>query len=177
MGTREVKLECVGEKSAVDSSDLVCSFIHNHLRPKSSGRVTHDSHKLQTKAINHSTRHYMNHRELDSDQPIHVPLLRVLSFPPPDGISALSPLARRRAPYLPTTRVRMDNASCNVLFMFCTATRILRRLVIVRTAIVSIKPFKRRPVCEAAQIAVRHEARTLCGGDELYRSWPYERPN
>ena len=104
MGTREVKLERAGEKSAVDSSDLVCSFIHNiihnHLRPKSSGRVTHDSLKLQTKAINHSTRHYMNRRELDSDQPIHVPLLRVLSFPPPDGINALSPLARRRAPHL-----------------------------------------------------------------------------
>ena len=66
-------------------------FVHlllNHLRP---GHVTHDSHALQTKAINHSTCHYMNSRELDSDQPIHVPLLRVLSFPPSDGISALSP--------------------------------------------------------------------------------------
>ena len=61
MGTQEVKLERAGEKSAVDSSDPVCSFIHN--RPKSSGRVTHDSHKLQTKAIHHSTRHYMNRRD------------------------------------------------------------------------------------------------------------------
>ena len=106
MGTQEVKLERAGEKSAVDSSDPVCSFIHNiiihnHLRPKSSGHVTHDSHKLQTKAINHSTRRYMNRRELQSDQPIHVPLLRVLSFPPSDGISAL---AMRRAPHLATTR-------------------------------------------------------------------------
>ena len=25
--------------------------------------------------------------------------------------------------------------------------------------------FKRRPLCEAAQIAVRREARALCGGD------------
>ena len=56
MGTQEVELECAGEKSAVDGSDPVCSFIHNiihhnihHIRPKSSGRVTHDSHKLQTK--------------------------------------------------------------------------------------------------------------------------------
>ena len=65
-------------------------FIY-HLRPKSSGHVTHESHNLQTKAINHSTRHYMNRRELESDQPIHVPLLRVLSFPPSDGLSALSP--------------------------------------------------------------------------------------
>ena len=34
-------------------------------------------------------------------------------------------------------------------------------------SIASIKPFKRRPVCEAAQIAERHEARALCGGDYL----------
>ena len=79
--------------SAVDSSNPVCSFIHNihHIRPKSSGRVTHDSHKLQTKAIHHSTRHYMNRRELESDLPIHVPLLCVLSFPPSAALSALSP--------------------------------------------------------------------------------------
>ena len=44
MGTQEVKLERAGEKNAVDSSDPVCSFIHNihhniihnHLCPKSS---------------------------------------------------------------------------------------------------------------------------------------------
>ena len=64
MGTHEVELERTGEKIAVNGSDPVCSFIHNiiiHIiRPKSSGRVTHDSHKLQIKAINHSTRHYMN---------------------------------------------------------------------------------------------------------------------
>ena len=69
MGTQEVKLERAGEKSAVDGSDPVCSFNHHNInlhiiRPKSSGRVTHDSHKLQTKAIHHSTRHYMNRREL-----------------------------------------------------------------------------------------------------------------
>ena len=79
----------------VDGSDPVCSFIHNiHniiICPKSSGHVTHDSHKLQTKAIHHSTRHYMNRRELESDQPIHLPLLRVLSFPPSAALSALSP--------------------------------------------------------------------------------------
>ena len=167
MGT---KLERTGEKSTVDGSDPVCSFIHhhhhhnihNHFRPKSSRSVTHDSHKLQTKAINHSTRRYMNRRELQSDQPIHVPLLRVLSCPPSDGISVL---ARRRAPHLATKCTHKDNASCNVLFMFCTATRMQRRRVIARTAIASIKPFKRRPVCEAAQIVVMHEARALCGGD------------
>ena len=94
MRTREVKLERVGEKSMVDSSDtsfVHLSIIYNHLCPKSSGRVTHDSHKLQTKAINHSTHHYMNRRKLESDQPIHVPLLRVVSFSPSDGTSALSP--------------------------------------------------------------------------------------
>ena len=40
MGTQEVELERAGEKSAVDSSDPVCSFIHNiihhiiHLGPR-----------------------------------------------------------------------------------------------------------------------------------------------
>ena len=29
MGTQEVELERAGEKSAVDDSDPVCSFIHN----------------------------------------------------------------------------------------------------------------------------------------------------
>ena len=87
MGTREVELERAGEKSAVDGSDPVCLFIIIIIRPKSSGRVNHDSHKLQTKAIHHSTRHYMNRRELQSDQPIHVPLLCVLSFPPSAALS------------------------------------------------------------------------------------------
>ena len=94
MGTQEVKLERAGEKNAVDGSDPVCSFIHNiihHIiiRPKSSGRVTHDSHKLQTKVIHHSY------------QPIHVPLLRVLSLSPSACIVAI---AGQRAPHLATTR-------------------------------------------------------------------------
>ena len=42
MGTQEVKLERAGEMSAVDGSDPVCSY--SIIRPKSSGRVTHDSH-------------------------------------------------------------------------------------------------------------------------------------
>ena len=83
MGTQEVELEFAGEKSAVDGSDPVCI-----IRPKSSWRVTHDSHKLQTKAIHHSTRHYTNRGELQSDQPIHVPLLRVLSPPFSAALSA-----------------------------------------------------------------------------------------
>ena len=86
MGTQEVELEHAGEKSAVDGSDPVCSNIILHLCPKSSGHVTHDSHNLQTKAIEHSTHYYMNHRELDSDQPIHILLLRVLSLPPSAGL-------------------------------------------------------------------------------------------
>ena len=32
MGTQEVELERAGEKSAVDGSDLVCSFIHLEAR-------------------------------------------------------------------------------------------------------------------------------------------------
>ena len=106
MGTQEFELECAGEKSAVDCSDPVCS-----IRPKSSGRVTHDSHKLQTKAIHHSTRRYMNRRELQSDQPIHIPLLRVLSFPPSASIVAI---AGRRAPHLATTR--KDTPAATVKF-------------------------------------------------------------
>ena len=46
MGTHDVELECAG-KSTVDGLD---PFVHiiNHICPKSSERVTHDSHKLQT---------------------------------------------------------------------------------------------------------------------------------
>ena len=102
MGTQEVELERAGEKSAVDGSDPVCSFIQLFiLDHETSGRVIHDSHKLQTKAINHSTRHYMNRRELQSDQPIQIPLQRVLSLPPSACIVAI---AGRRAPHLATTR-------------------------------------------------------------------------
>ena len=102
MGTQEVELERAGEKSAVDGSDPVCSFIIIFiLDHESSGRVTHDSHKLQTKAIHHSTLRYMNRRELQLDQPIHVPLLRALSLPPSACIVAI---AGRRAPHLATTR-------------------------------------------------------------------------
>ena len=109
MGTQEVELERAGEKSTVDGLDPVCSFIHNKLlliiiiiiHPKFSGRVTHNSHKLQIKTINHSTRQYMNRRELQSDQPIHVPLLRVLSLPSSACIVAI---AGRRAPHLASTR-------------------------------------------------------------------------
>ena len=144
MGTQEVELECAGEKSAVDGSDPVCSFIHNsyiHLGPGILGRVTHDSHKLQTKAINHSTRHYMHRRELESDQPIHVPLLRVLSFPPSAGQpQCIVAIARRRAPHLATTR--KDTAAATVLrCMHCYSYT--RRLVVARTEYES-KPFKRR---------------------------------
>ena len=116
MGTQEVELERAGEKSAVDGSDPVCSFIHNihhliHLGP----------HQLQTKAINHSTRHYMNRRELQSDQPIHVYRCCVYSafLPRP----ALSPcIAGRRAPHLATTS--RDTPAATVLS--CAATRIHR---------------------------------------------------
>ena len=34
--------------------------------------IMNDLHKIQTKEINHTTRHYMNRRELESEQPIHV---------------------------------------------------------------------------------------------------------
>ena len=102
MGTQEVKLERAGEKSAVDvRTPFVHNFIIILLDDESSRRVTPDSHKPQSKAINHSTRHYMNRRELQSDQPIHIPLLCVLSLPPSACIVAIG---RRRAPHLATTR-------------------------------------------------------------------------
>ena len=94
MGTQKVELECAG-KSAVDGSEPVCSFILIFIfiwDHESSGCVTHDSHKLQTKAINHATRHYMNRRELESNQPIDIPSLYVLSFPPPQRLSAVQSL-------------------------------------------------------------------------------------
>ena len=129
MGIQEVELERAGEKSAVDGSDPVCSFIQFIilfiLDHESSGRVTNDSHQLQTKAINHSTRHYMNRRELQSDQPIHVPLLRVLSLPPSACIVAI---AGRRAPHLATTS--RDTPAATVLswlLLECTETNCIAR--------------------------------------------------
>ena len=116
MGTQEVKLEPAGEKSAVDSSDPVV-----HLGPRIFRACNSDSHKLQTKAINHSTRHYMNRRELQSDQPIHVPLLRVLSLPPWPSACIVA-IAGRRAPHLATTS--RDTPAATVLS--CAATRIHR---------------------------------------------------
>ena len=83
---------------------------------ESSGRVTHDSHKVQTKAIHHSTRRYMNRRELQQDQPIHVPLLRVLSFPPSDEHCRHS-RAARATPSNHTQRY----ASCNCSELSCAA--------------------------------------------------------
>ena len=60
MGTQKVELERAGEKSAVYSSDLVCSlFILDH---ESSGRVTHDSHKL-----------YTDKSDEPRDSPLHEP--------------------------------------------------------------------------------------------------------
>ena len=121
MGTQEVKLERAGEKSAVDGSDPVCSFIHNiHysslfiLDHESSGRVTHDSHKLQTKAINHSTRHYMNRRELQSDQPIHVPVAACTQLSSLGRPQCIVAIAGRRAPHLATTRKDTPAAATDI---------------------------------------------------------------
>ena len=86
-------------------------FILDH---KSSGHVSHDLHKLQTKAINHSTRRYMIRRELQSDQPIHVLLLRVVRFPPSD-VHCRHSRAARATP-------RKDTPAATVLS--CAATRI-----------------------------------------------------
>ena len=94
-------------------------FILDH---ESSGHATHDSHKLQTKGINRSTRHYMNRRVLESDQPIHVPLLDVLSFlsPMASVCTCTVAIARRHAPHLATTRKDMPGATV----LCCTATHI-----------------------------------------------------
>ena len=82
MGTQEVKLERAGEKSAVDSLDPICSFIHNIII------------------------------QLESNQPIDVPSLCVLSFPPSAPQYAVA-IARRRAPHLATTC--KDTAAATVL--------------------------------------------------------------
>ena len=69
-------------------STVQTSFIL-HLCPKSSGRITRDSQKLQTK-----TRHLMNCRELESDKPIHEPSLHILSFSRPQSKCRHSRVAR-----------------------------------------------------------------------------------
>ena len=89
---------------------FIILFILDH---ESSGSVTHDSHKLQTKVINHATRHYMNRRELESNQSIDAPSLCVLSFPPSAPQCSTVAIAGRRAPLLATTR--KDTAAATVL--------------------------------------------------------------
>ena len=93
---------------------FIILFILNH---ESSGRVTHDSHTLQPEVINHVTRHYINCRELESNQPIDVPSLCVLSFPPSVPQCSTVAIAGRRAPHLATTR--KDTA--RQLQLFCAA--------------------------------------------------------
>ena len=104
------------------------------LDQESSGHVTHDSHKLQTKAINHSTRHYMNRRELESDQPIHVPLLGVLSFPP----SAGQPQCIVHCRHSQTARATPSNhtqgyGSCNCSALHINYAHALLELLIYET--------------------------------------------
>ena len=132
---------------------LVHNINHNIIiRPKSSGRVTHDSHKLQTKAIHHSTRHYMNRRELQSDQPIHVPLLRVLSFPPSDEHCRHS-RAARATPSNHTQRY----ASCNCSELRCYSNT-LRQFVYRQNRVrsrSSADPKRRSPVYGTAYSGAR----------------------
>ena len=80
MGIRKVKLERAGETSAVDSSDFVCLFIRFiiFLVLDSCPRVAHNTLKLQTVVMHDAACHY--HARLESDQLIHIPLLRVYSF-------------------------------------------------------------------------------------------------
>ena len=139
---------------------LFIIIINHIIRPKSSGRVTHDSHKLQTKAIHHSTRHYMNRRELQSHQPIHVPLLHVLSFPPSDVHCHHS-----RAAHATPSNHTQRYASCNCSELRCYSNT-LRRFVSPEP---STKPFKWRPAAQIASIPIR--AHALCGGMQL---WPYK---
>ena len=159
MGTQEVELERAGEKSALDGSDPVCSFIHNiihnHLRPKSSGRVTHDSHKLQTKAINYSTRCYTNRRELQSNQPIHVPLLRVYSAFLPQPHCRHSRAARATP-----SNHKQRYASCNCSELRCYSNT-QRRFVSPEP---STNPFKRRPEAQIASIRFGLFGRAHCVG-------------
>ena len=63
----------------------------------------------------------MNRRELQSDQPIHVPLLRVLNFPPSDVHCRLS-RAARATPSNHTQRY----ASCNCSELRCYSNTLRR---------------------------------------------------
>ena len=129
------------------------------------------THKLQTKAIHHSTRRYMNRRELQPDQPIHIPLLRVLSFPPSD-----EHCHHRREAHATSSNHTQRYASCNCSELCCYSnTR--KRFVSPEP---STKPFKRRPAAHIASIyKVRPIwAHALCGVMQLCLAacllWPYE---
>ena len=47
MGTQEVELERAGEKSAVDGSDPVCSFIHDYYYYSSRSDTANDCRRLK----------------------------------------------------------------------------------------------------------------------------------
>ena len=68
-------------------------------------RVAHDTHKLQTVAMYGMACHHLNNVRLESDQPIHVPSLRILSLLLSAGLSLCSvAIAEWRALHLTTTR-------------------------------------------------------------------------
>ena len=136
---------------------LFIIFILDH---ETSRRVTHDSHKLQTKAINHSTRRYMNRRELQSDQPIHVLLLCVLSFSPSD-VHCRHSRAARATPSNHTQRY----ASCNCSELRCYSNT-LRRF---RTEYEAVQVVTRSADRQYTVRPIR--ARALCGVMQL---WPSE---
>ena len=117
-----------------------------------------DSYKLQTKAIYHSTRRYMNRRELQSDQPIHVPLLRVLSFPPSD-VHCRHSRAARATPSNHTQRY----ASCNCSELRCYSIEYTETILYRQNQIRSrssgdpqrrsaVRPIRVRALCGVMQL-------------------------
>ena len=112
--------------------------------------MTHTSYRQK-----HSTRHYMNRRELQSDQPrrftYHCCVYSAFLSRPP-SVHCRHRQAARATPSNHTQGYGTYTAAATVLHCTTTRIRIQRRLVIARTEYES-KPFKRRPECEAAQIA------------------------
>ena len=99
----------------------------------------------------------MNRRELQSDRPIHVPLLHVLSFPPSDEHCRHSRAARAT----PSNHTRTQRyASCNCSELRCYLNT-LRRFVSPEP---STKPFKRRPEAQIASIRYGLFGRAHCVG-------------
>ena len=118
-------------------------FILIILEHESCSHAAHDTHKLQTVEIHDTARHNLNNARLESDQPIHVPSLHVLSLLPSAWPQCSVTIPGRHTPHLATSTTCTTRYASMQLFF--TAAHIDTEMTCNRQncKIASTKPFKR----------------------------------